>query len=87
MSQLLTLWVRVRCNLYLIFIFSVLSPVINSAATKFSDEMLWHYLRNDRAGLAMLNAPCVAFGESLIFNDLIPLSVFFFGQEVYQQPW
>ena len=57
MPQLMTLSVRVRSILSLMFIFSVLPHVVYTAATKFSDGTLSYYLNYNRAGLAMLNAP------------------------------
>ena len=34
-----------------------LSSIVHAALTRFSDEMMANYLQNDRAGLALLNAP------------------------------
>ena len=34
-----------------------MSSVVQGAFTRFSDEVMANYLQNDRAGLALLNAP------------------------------
>ena len=34
-----------------------LSSIVHAALTRFSDETMANYLQNDRAGLALLNAP------------------------------
>ena len=49
-----------RCFALFMFVVLAFPPLVYPAATKFAQEVMLNYLKNDRAGLAMLNAPYVS---------------------------